>query len=175
MFTGTFPLWLAAHLLLWTVPDYKNPTPAIIASVVTLAGCAVSFAYTLPSVSSALRLSRNDLSYGVYLYHAHRDDAHVVGVSQRGVAMANRLCGDIRRRRAILVHSRKACAHVEDDTEENLPISVSSGMKGNSLIPAHPDDRNQDHKAMVEAAGFTIKIAAGLFILAFVIMVAAFR
>jgi peptidoglycan/LPS O-acetylase OafA/YrhL len=65
----TFPLWIAAHLLLRTAPDYKNPTPAIVASVVTLAGCIVSFAYTLPNISSALRLSRNDLSYGVYLYH----------------------------------------------------------------------------------------------------------
>ncbi len=67
LFRQTFPIWLALHLLLWTVPDYKNPTLLAILSVLTLAGCSLSFAHTLPLFSSVLR--RQDLSYGVYLYH----------------------------------------------------------------------------------------------------------
>lgn len=67
LFRQTFPIWLALHLLLWIVPDYKTPTLPAILSMLTLAGCSLSFAHTLPRISSILR--RQDISYGVYLYH----------------------------------------------------------------------------------------------------------
>ena len=67
LFKGTFPIWLTIHLLIWVGPAYKNPTPAVILSIITLAGCVLSFAHTLPSLSKMFR--GTDISYGVYLYH----------------------------------------------------------------------------------------------------------
>jgi peptidoglycan/LPS O-acetylase OafA/YrhL len=66
-FKGTFPIWLTFHLILWIGPTYKTPTPAVILSIITLAGCVLSFAHTLPSLSKALEGA--DVSYGIYLYH----------------------------------------------------------------------------------------------------------
>jgi peptidoglycan/LPS O-acetylase OafA/YrhL len=64
---NTFPIWLTAHLLLWVVPDYRNTSPLIFLSVLTLSGCILSFAHTFVQLSAVLR--RQDISYGVYLYH----------------------------------------------------------------------------------------------------------
>lgn len=66
-FENTFHLWLTAHLLLWVIPDYKNISLMVVISTLSLAGCTLSFAHTLPRLAACLR--GNDLSYGIYLYH----------------------------------------------------------------------------------------------------------
>jgi peptidoglycan/LPS O-acetylase OafA/YrhL len=69
LFDNTFPLWLALHFALGNSPDFNiNPTPQSMLGVVTLAGCTMSFAYTLPGL--ARFLNKQDISYGIYLYHA---------------------------------------------------------------------------------------------------------
>lgn len=70
-FNGTFLVW-AAILIAYchtfnTVPDYQSPTPVNVLALILLAAATLSFAYTLPKLSSVLK--RVDISYGTYLYH----------------------------------------------------------------------------------------------------------
>lgn len=110
LFRQTFPIWLALHLLLWTVPDYKNPTLLAILSVLTLAGCSLSFAHTLPRISSVLRrqfLRRLSLSHAG---HPHAALARLFG---RRVALGGGVRSDIRHGRAVLVSGGAAGAHLQ--------------------------------------------------------------
>jgi peptidoglycan/LPS O-acetylase OafA/YrhL len=70
-FEGTFLLWLTAYISfsssLSVVLDYQNPTMKIFFSLILLAGTTLSFAHTMPALSSILK--RQDLSYGIYLNH----------------------------------------------------------------------------------------------------------
>jgi peptidoglycan/LPS O-acetylase OafA/YrhL len=72
LFAGKLPPWLAAYAVVtllahaagWRVTgNAMNPV-----SLVVLAGVVVSAALTLPSLGERL-LRRNDLSYGIYIYH----------------------------------------------------------------------------------------------------------
>jgi len=63
---GKGVFWSAAYLLYcYLVPVSEAST---IASRFLLAICVISVAYTLPRVAGIL-LRRNDISYGVYIYH----------------------------------------------------------------------------------------------------------
>jgi peptidoglycan/LPS O-acetylase OafA/YrhL len=73
LFAGKLLLWLAAygvvtwlaHAAGWRIGgNAMNP-----ASLLVLAGVVASAAFTLPSLGERL-LRRNDLSYGIYIYHA---------------------------------------------------------------------------------------------------------
>jgi peptidoglycan/LPS O-acetylase OafA/YrhL len=73
LFAGKLVAWLAlytgvtffAHLAGWRIAgNAMNPV-----SLVVLAGVVASAAFTLPALGEAL-LRRNDLSYGLYIYHA---------------------------------------------------------------------------------------------------------
>jgi peptidoglycan/LPS O-acetylase OafA/YrhL len=68
LFRNTFPLWLIVHVAFGVVPDFNiAPTFRSLLAIFTLAGCTLSFAYTLPSLARILR--GQDVSYGMYLYH----------------------------------------------------------------------------------------------------------
>jgi peptidoglycan/LPS O-acetylase OafA/YrhL len=73
LFAGRLAAWLAGYALVtmlahgagWRISgNTMNPL-----SLVVLAGAVASAAFTLPSLGERL-LRRNDLSYGIYIYHA---------------------------------------------------------------------------------------------------------
>ncbi len=74
LFCGKLILWLVAYctiaiLIYFVAPDYATGNRINTISGLALFGVVLSAAYTVPNLSHLL-LGGNDISYGLYLYHA---------------------------------------------------------------------------------------------------------
>lgn len=75
LFEGTFLIWIAldAAFVLAIGPSWLEymmaPDALVSLRILLMACCVLSAAFTAPTLTAALRLDRNDVSYGLYLWH----------------------------------------------------------------------------------------------------------